>query len=460
MKTFAINTLGCKVNQYESQQIRQLLAAHGLTNAQPCTCADLVVINTCCVTSIASSKSRQAIRKAQKLHPSAAIVIAGCLPAGDDDEMSNIDKNVHIVAEKSDLAKTLETLVTSSNAGLATCDTKSDTTATVSENIIKAPNIESTHIRTISPPEIKHKPALQPLKSYSGQTRAFLKVQDGCDGYCSYCIIPKIRKNVCNKDVKIILEEAAALVKAGHKEIVLTGIFLGAYGHDTVRRKKWPSEAKNAFPDMLEKVAAINSLARIRLSSLEPGDVTEKLLDVFTKNDNIMPHLHLPLQSGSQRILTKMCRQYNIDEFFDTISRIRARLDRPAITTDIIVGFPGETEEDFQQTYDFAKKVGFSKIHVFSFSPRKNTPAAIMHPTVDPKTIKQRSKRLRNLDTRLQKKFRDQFIGQTAQVLIEKVNDNGLTATGRSERYFPLTITAASPNTPLKKNQIIETTVT
>ncbi|HEG44508.1 MAG TPA: tRNA (N(6)-L-threonylcarbamoyladenosine(37)-C(2))-methylthiotransferase MtaB [Phycisphaerales bacterium] len=459
MKTFAIHTLGCKVNQYESQQIGQLLAEFGLIFAPAGTCADLVVINTCCVTSIASSKSRQSIRKAQKLHPSAAIVIAGCLPAGDADEMSNIDGNVHVVAEKDDLAKSIEALITSSNAGLAACDTKSDTTLTVSENINKNPQIGPNHSRTNSPPEIKHKAALRPLKFYSGQSRAFLKVQDGCDGYCSYCIIPKIRKNVCNKNVKTILEETANLVKAGHKEIVLTGIFLGAYGHDTVRRKKWPPEAKNAFTDMLEKVAAVEGLARIRLSSLEPGDVTEKLLDVFCRHRNIMPHLHLPLQSGSQRILKKMCRQYNIAEFLETIERVRTRLDRPAITTDIIVGFPGETDEDFQQTYDFAKKVAFSKIHVFSFSPRKNTPAAKMHPTVDPRTIKERSKRLRNLDTRLQKKFRDQFIGQTVPVLIEKVDDNTQTATGRCERYFPLTLTAADSEKPLEIAGIVETTV-
>ncbi len=460
MKTFAINTLGCKVNQYESQQIRQLLAGFGLNFARPGTCADLVVINTCCVTSIASSKSRQSIRKAQKLHPSAMIVIAGCLPAGDADEMSNIDGNVYVVAEKDDLAKSLETLIRPSDARSAACDTKSDTTLTVSENISKAPNIGTNPNRTISPPEIKHKTALRPLKSYIGQSRAFLKVQDGCDGYCSYCIIPKIRKNVCNKNIKIIVKEAADLVKAGHKEIVLTGIFLGAYGHDTVRRKKWAMEGENAFPDMVEKVAGVESLARIRLSSLEPGDVTEKLLDVFCRHRNIMPHLHLPLQSGSQRILKKMCRQYNIDEYFDTIERIRGCLDRPAITTDIIVGFPGETDEDFQQTYDFAKKVGFSKIHVFSFSPRKNTPAAKMHPTVDPQTIKQRSKQLRNLDTRLQKKFRDQFIGQTVPILIEKVDAKTQTATGRCERYFPLTLTTVDSAPPLKTAQIIETTVT
>ncbi|KKK89705.1 hypothetical protein LCGC14_2730410, partial [marine sediment metagenome] len=184
MKTFAIHTLGCKVNQYESQQIGQLLAEFGLIFAPAGTCADLVVINTCCVTSIASSKSRQSIRKAQKLHPSAAIVIAGCLPAGDADEMSNIDGNVHVVAEKDDLAKSIEALITSSNAGLAACDTKSDTTLTVSENINKNPQIGPNHSRTNSPPEIKHKAALRPLKFYSGQSRAFLKVQDGCDGYC------------------------------------------------------------------------------------------------------------------------------------------------------------------------------------------------------------------------------------------------------------------------------------
>ncbi|MBN1818195.1 MAG: MiaB/RimO family radical SAM methylthiotransferase, partial [Sedimentisphaerales bacterium] len=274
--------------------------------------------------------------------------------------------------------------------------------------------------------------ALRPLARFEGQTRAFLKVQDGCDGLCSYCIIPRIRTKVCNKNVKTVLSEARALVENGHKEIVLTGIFLGAYGRNTVRRKHWNSDQKNLFPDMVDSVARIPGLARLRLSSLEPGDVTDRLLDVFCAHDNIMPHLHLPLQSGSPTILRRMCRQYIIDEFLDTVARIHSRLDRPAITTDIIVGFPGETEEDFQQTCDLARQVGFSRIHVFAFSVRTGTPAERLTPRIPSPVIQKRSQILRDLDAELQARFRRQFKGQAISALIESRHPPA----GRTERYF------------------------
>jgi len=229
-----------------------------------------------------------------------------------------------------------------------------------------------------------------------------------------------------------VLQEAYNLVYAGHKEIVLTGIFLGAYGQNTVRRSQWDPAKKDTLACLVDQVAQLPQLERLRLSSLEPADVTDRLLDIFSKNRNVMPHLHLPLQSGSERILRKMRRQYTVAEFMQVVDRVRLRLDRPAITTDIIVGFPGETDEDFERTLDVSRAVQFAKMHVFSFSPRAGTAAAKMQPVVKAEVIKERSAILRDLDKELQAKFRAQFAGETVGVIVEETRP----VRGRSERYF------------------------
>jgi len=404
MKTFSINTLGCKVNQYESQQIRQFLERLGLDQVETSQKPDLVVINTCCVTRTASAKSRQYIRKAQKLSPTATIVACGCLPSVQIGELNGLGENVCLISRRNELARRLSQIAT---------------------GIIKTENDAKI--------KCKNNLELPYLTSFKGHTRAFLKIQDGCDGYCSYCIVPKTRPFVHSKPPEIVLQEAQALVEAGHKEIVVTGVFLGAYGQDTVIRKKWPSQQNDKLADLLDKMAQIPGLARIRLSSLEPADVTPRLLDNFCNNHNIMPHLHLSLQSGSNTILKEMCRQYSADDFRKKVELIKSRLDRPAITTDIIVGFPTESDDDFEQTVSLAKEVNFAKMHIFVFSPRKGTAAANMKDTVDNKIIKERSKILRELDSQLQSNFRQQFIGETAEVLLE---DSSGRFQGRAERYF------------------------
>ncbi len=422
MKTFSINTLGCKVNQYESQQIRELLERLGLTQVDPAPiehrltpnrCGtkkpDFVVINTCCVTHTASAKSRQNIRKAQKISPDAVIVVSGCLPAVQIGELSNPGENVHLINHRDNLAAALVQIVNGKTA---------------------ASDPQSLQSRKN---EWANQPKLPQLTAFKGRTRAFLKIQDGCDGYCSYCIVPKTRPFVHSKPSEAVLEEAKALVEAGHKEIVVTGISLGAYGQKSVRRKNWPSPQNDKLAALLDKMAQIPNLSRIRVSSLEPADVTPRLLDTFSKNRNIMPHLHLSLQSGSNAVLKRMGRQYEADEFRDKVESIKSRLDRPAITIDIIVGFPGETDADFEQTVNLAKDAGFAKMHIFSFSPRKGTPAASMQDTVDTKVIKQRVRILRDLDIELACKFRRQFLGETATVLTENSNQQPC---GRSERYF------------------------
>jgi threonylcarbamoyladenosine tRNA methylthiotransferase MtaB len=441
MKTFSINTLGCKVNQYESQQIRQLLERLGLDYAEMSQRPDLVIVNTCCVTHTASAKSRQYIRKAQKLSPGATIVVCGCLPSIQTGELNGLADNVCLIRHRDELAGSLSRIAAGE---VSTSDTK------------EIPHRQNNTIKTNYFDNFKCKNNLAPLAvlpsltSFKGHTRAFLKIQDGCDGHCSYCIVPKTRPFVHNKPVDLVLQEMHALVSAGHKEIVITGVFLGAYGQDTVRRKNWPNQQNDNLANLLDKIAQIPGLARIRLSSLEPGDVTQRLLDSFCTHRNIMPHLHLSLQSGSNSILKKMCRQYTAEDFREKVSLIKSRLDRPAITTDIIVGFPTESDADFEQTVALAKEVGFAKMHVFTFSPRKGTAAANMQGTINSKVTKERSKILRELDRNLQSDYRQQFIGETAEVLLENSTSQ---PHGRAERYFMVDIRDGRKQ--LKKNDLI-----
>jgi threonylcarbamoyladenosine tRNA methylthiotransferase MtaB len=428
MKTFAISTLGCKVNQYEGQQVRQLLEQLGLNQVQLAARPDLVVVNTCCVTRTASAKSRQCIHKAKNLSPEAAVVACGCLPTTPTDELNGSSRGVHLIKRRHTLAAVLAKLV---NASAALPDS-------VSLHVCR-----NTDIKPKNGTKIKHKTKsgrhllqLPQLTSFTGQTRAFLKVQDGCDGYCTYCVIPKTRPKLQSKPIEAAVEEAQVLVRAGHKEIVLVGIYLGAYGCETVRRQKWSDRSKLA--ELLDAIAKIPGLGRIRLSSLDASDVTKELLEVFCRHRNIMPHLHLSLQSGSDAVLRRMRRQYTVDEFRRAVDSVKSRLDRPAITADIIVGFPGETDANFSQTIELAKETGFAKMHVFRFSARKGTAAARMQVLVNNEVVKERSIILRNLDKQLGRKFREQFVGDRAQVLVEQGDSNGWE--GRSERYFKVHI--------------------
>ena len=443
MKTFSINTLGCKVNQYESQQIRELLEQLGLHKVEPAQKPDLAVINTCCVTHTASAKSRQYIRKAQKLSLDAVVVVCGCLPAVQVGELHNTGNNVHLIKNRDNLAAMLSQIAGNKAAALGS---QSPQSCQHINTIIKAENNSKIKYKN----ESKNYRKLPPITSFKDHTRAFLKIQDGCDGYCSYCIVPKTRPFVHSKPDNAVLQEAQALVEAGHREIVVTGVFLGAYGRESVRRKNWTNQRNDNLADLLDKMAEIPHLARIRLSSLEPADVTPRLLDTFCKHRKIMPHLHLSLQSGSNAVLKKMHRQYSADEFREKIELIKHQLDRPAITTDIIVGFPGETDADFEQTVDLAENVGFAKMHIFSFSPRKGTAAANMQDTVDNRVIKDRSKILHNLNIELGRKYRQQFLGETAEILLE--NDDG-EYYGRNERYFMVYLEKTGKK--LKKNDLI-----
>ncbi len=442
LKTYAIDTLGCKVNQYESRQMKLLLEQLGLTTTVSAEKPDIVIVNTCCVTHIASAKSRQYIRKALK---NSIVVVVGCLTAAPADELRDLGENIYLIKNRSNLVTELSRIALGQspskrhNQGLD----------------IKDP---SSTIKTQNSPKIKDKnppkpPKLPDLTEFSNQTRAFLKVQDGCDSYCTYCIIPKVRPDIQNRDIKSILNEAQNLVEAGHKEIVLTGINLGAYGRETTKRRLWQNNGQDYLPELVAELAKVPGLARIRLSSLNPQDISEQLLAVFVKNKNILPHLHLSLQSGSSSVLKRMARQYTANDYLEKVEMIKDRLKAPAITTDIIVGFVGETDSEFKETLDFAKEVGFSRIHVFSYSKRAGTAAAKMKPHIKPQVIKSRAAELQELADDLAYDFRQQFIGKTAEVLVENIKDGF--AIGRAERYFQVKI--ENPPENLAKGQIIKT---
>lgn len=435
MITFSILTLGCKTNQYEGRQIAEFLEGLGLREAETGERAELYVINTCCVTATASAKSRQYIQRANKANPAGVRVICGCLPAVKSREMTACDgDNVHIISSRDDLAMKLAQIVIGDNPS------------------IKAEN--GPKIKGGAAGFAKF-PKLPLLTSFKGHTRAFLKVQDGCDGLCTYCIVPKVRPNVQSKPIVEAVAEAKQLVSAGHKEIVVTGVNLGAYGRQTVRRtgeqgsrggenlefRIENEECERHLAELLDRLAGVPELKRIRVSSLEPGDISEELLDVFCKHSNIMPHIHLSVQSGSSATLKRMCRPYSAEELREKIAMIKGRLDRPAITCDMIVGFPGETEEDFAETVELAKWAGFSKIHVFGFSLREGTAAAKMKDKIQPKVVKERAEILRKLGDELAFKFREQFVGETCEVLIE---DNE-PMSGRCERYFLVQVKSNPP---------------
>jgi threonylcarbamoyladenosine tRNA methylthiotransferase MtaB len=321
-------------------------------------------------------------------------------------------------------------------------------------------------------------PKLPQLSSFKGHTRAFLKVQDGCDGLCSYCVVPKVRPDVQSKPMGEAVEEAKALVAAGHKEIVVTGVNLGAYGRETVRRTGEEENRRSEnlelrieneecgnnekLTDLLTAMARVPGLLRLRVSSLEPGDISEELLDVFCSHSNIMPHIHLSVQSGASATLKRMCRQYDATELRAKIELIKRRLDRPAITADIIVGFPGETDEDFEQTVELSKWAGFSKIHTFPFSSRMGTPASRMKNKVESKIIKERAQILRKVSDELGFKFREQFINQICEVLIEGSKDKQ--AFGHCERYFVVKVTKdcrlPSVECRFNKNEIAKVRIT
>ncbi len=377
-----IYTLGCKVNSYESEFVSSLFKKAGYEIVPFNTFADIYIINTCTVTNNSDSKSRKIIREAIRNNPKACIVAMGCFVESSKD---NLIEGINVVIGNKDKSKVVEL---------------------VSEYINTHQNIN--HIV-----ELDKEFEDMEIDTFESKARAFVKIQDGCENYCTYCIIPYVRGKCRSKKIDTVIEEITSLVNNGYKEIVLTGIHTGSYGVDI----------NVSFATLLENIIKIPNLYRLRISSIEVTELNSKVLDVIKNSKIICDHLHIPLQAGSNEILKLMNRKYDLDFFMNKINEIRTIRPDISITTDIIVGFPGETEELFQETINTSRKVAFSKIHVFPYSERKNTPAEKFPGKVEVSERKDRSRRLISVSEELEKEYMRKFIGKELEVLIERSYD-------------------------------------
>ena len=386
MKKVAFHTLGCKVNQYETQAMTELFEKVGYSVVEESHVADVYVINTCTVTNIGDKKSRQFIRRAKKSNPEAIIAVVGCYAQTAPKEVLDIE-GVNIVIGTNDRNKIVDLV--------ERC--RPDDKINTVDDIMKVKEFEEMSVQ-----EIK------------GKTRAFLKIQEGCNRYCSYCIIPYARGPIRSRRQPEIVNEVQRLVANGFKEIVLTGIHVASYGKDL--------ETEENLLEVLNVVNSVEGLRRIRLSSLEPTIFTEEFLAELTKVDKLCQHFHLSLQSGSDNILKKMNRKYTTAEYREIVHRIRRTYPDVALTTDIIVGFPGETDEDFETTYRFVEEMNFSEIHVFKYSPRKGTPAAEFSNQIDGVVKHLRSEKLIALGEAMRSNYQCTFIGRIKDVLFENAS--------------------------------------
>lgn len=393
-------TLGCKVNQYETEYVRQGLLGIGYRDAQEREAADLCIVNTCTVTATGDAKSRQLIRQLARKNPGARIVVMGCYATRAPREVASLPGVTEVVTDKRELPDLLGRF-----------------------GVIDVPRGIST---------------------FGSRHRAYVKVQDGCILNCSFCIIPKVRPGLVSRAPRDIMEEVSRLVDHGYREIVLTGIHLGHYGVDLNRGR--PKAEWVRLSHLLERLARLEGEFRLRLSSIEATEVTRELIDVLARHpDRICPHLHISMQSGSDRVLARMRRRWGARRFLDRCRLVQQALSQPAITTDIIVGFPGETEADFQETCAVAEEVGFSKIHIFPFSPRRSTPAADMPDQTPPEIKAERGRRLAELERRLRQRYFRGLRGRWLEVLIESpVADAPGWMVGTSCRYAPVQIKATS----------------
>lgn len=391
-RTVAIHSLGCKVNSYEAESMEQLLKQAGYTIVpfDENITADIYIINTCSVTNIADRKSRQMLHKSKKINPDAIVVAAGCYVNADTKKAAE-DNAVDIVLGNNCKINIVEAL----------------------ENYYKDKNNSELVV------DFKEKQEYEELKldEVSTHTRAYIKIQDGCNQFCSYCIIPYTRGRIRSRDIDEIEEEVTKLVSKGFKEVVLTGIHLTSYGVDN---------NKGSLLEVIMRLDKIEGLQRIRLGSLEPRVITEEFAKTLSSSKKICPHFHLSLQSGCDTVLKRMNRKYTTQEYYDKCCILRKYFNNPAITTDVIVGFPQETEEEFEATKVFLEKVHFYEMHIFKYSRRKGTVADRMEGQVDEKVKTQRSAILLELENKMSKEYRQQHIGKTEEVLIEEiVSENG-----------------------------------
>lgn len=419
MRKAALHNLGCKVNAYETEAMQQILEENGYEIVPFDVGADVYIINTCTVTNIADRKSRQMLHKAKKMNPDAVVVAAGCYVQASGEELK-LDPAVDLIIgnnRKQDLAEILEEYIRSREA---------EPKLSVEE---EAGN--KCHILNIN--HTKEYENLT-IDRTAEHTRAYIKVQDGCNQFCSYCIIPYARGRVRSRKSEDICREVEVLAKAGYQEVVLTGIHLSSYGVDF--------EEKTGLLDLIEMVHEIDGIRRIRLGSLEPRIITDTFAKRISELPKICPHFHLSLQSGCNETLKRMNRRYTAEEYFEKCVLLRNYFEDPALTTDVIVGFPGETEEEFETTKVFLEKTAFFETHIFKYSRRKGTRAASMEHQVPEEIKALRSHELLKLNEKNREAYIRRMIGKKAEVLFEEETEkNGVPCfTGHTKEYVRVCI--------------------
>lgn len=407
MKKVALHNLGCKVNAYETEAMQEMLEHAGYEIVPFQEGADIYVINTCTVTNIADRKSRQMLHRARKMNPDAVVVAAGCYVQAQA-EKQVIDPCIDIVLgnnKKQDLLTALQ----------AYEEAHGDLREVIDINHTK--EYENLH-----------------LTKEGEHTRAYIKVQDGCNQFCSYCIIPYARGRVRSRAKEDVVAEVTDLAKNGYQEVVLTGIHLSSYGIDF--------ENEDNLLSLIRAVHEIEGIKRIRLGSLEPRIITEEFVQAIAALPKMCPHFHLSLQSGCNETLKRMNRRYTSEEFYEKCEILRKYFEKPALTTDVIVGFPQETEEEFETTYEFLKKICFYETHIFKYSKREGTKAAVMQGQIPEQIKAKRSARLIELGEKNRRAYEESFLGKTVEVLVEEKSDvNGKEMwTGHTKEYMKIAL--------------------
>lgn len=413
-------TLGCKVNQTESEALAQLFHNNGYEVVNSSEKADVVVVNTCTVTNTGDAKSRQVIRRMIKAHPDAFVVVMGCYAQTAPGEVLNID-GVDLVLGTQDRAKILD--------------------------LIKQVRQEQKPLSRVHTIWEAHDFEELPLIEGESRTRATIKIQEGCNKFCTYCIIPYARGPVRSRKHENALAEAEKLVAAGYKEIVLTGIHTGSYGED-------PGEEWN-LAQLVKAMANIPGVRRLRLSSIEPMEFTPELIDVILSSPAVCSHLHIPLQCGSDKILARMKRPYTTSEFKSLIDEFNQKLPGIAITTDVIVGFPGETEQDFQNSLEFVRSCHFAGAHVFPYSKRQGTPAAKYPDQLSKKVKEQRVKAMMDVAQQSHEEYVKKCVGQTLEALVERVEEDG-SAIGHTRNYIQVKLPPRHDGKAWESGELVE----
>ena len=389
-KTLSIYTLGCKVNRYDSEAIEETFVKAGYRVVPFNQKADVYIINTCTVTHMSDRKSRQMIRRTKKINPDAILAVIGCYAQGATEEIQAIEE-VDLVIGTNGRIHVLEAVEQYRLNGIP---------MNFVEDIMEIEEFE----------ELK-------INSMNKRTRAYLKIQEGCNNYCSYCIIPYVRGNIRSRKPENILKEVTILAKEGFKEIVLTGIHVASYGKDL---------KDTSLIEVIKMVHQVDGIQRIRLSSIEPNVVTKEFVGEIAKLPKVCHHFHLSLQSGSDTVLGRMKRKYTVKEYKDAVKLLRENFSQVAFTTDIIVGFPGETAQEFNETLAFVQDIRFTDIHIFPYSAREGTPAATMEGPVSPQIKEQRVKELTQVVKTIKKEILESTIGETVEVLFEQEYKKGI----------------------------------